>query len=61
MTNQTDKQWAIETQDLDIYYSDFRAVKNVSLKIEPKKITSIIGPSGCGKSNVLRSFNRMND
>ncbi|PKN96024.1 MAG: phosphate ABC transporter ATP-binding protein [Chloroflexi bacterium HGW-Chloroflexi-5] len=61
MTNQTDKQWAIETQDLDIYYSDFRAVKNVSLKIEPKKITSIIGPSGCGKSTVLRSFNRMND
>ncbi|MBA3072621.1 MAG: phosphate ABC transporter ATP-binding protein [Anaerolineae bacterium] len=61
MTNQTDKQWAIETQDLDIYYSDFRAVKNVSLKIEPKRITSIIGPSGCGKSTVLRSFNRMND
>ncbi|PKN90469.1 MAG: phosphate ABC transporter ATP-binding protein [Chloroflexi bacterium HGW-Chloroflexi-7] len=61
MTNQKSKQWAIETHDLDIYYGDFRAVKNVSLKIEPKRITSIIGPSGCGKSTVLRSFNRMND
>jgi len=61
MTDQASKQWAIETQDLDIFYNDFRAVKNVNLKIEPKKITSIIGPSGCGKSTVLRSFNRMND
>jgi phosphate transport system ATP-binding protein len=61
MTNQTSKQWAIETQNLDIFYGDFRAVKDVNLKIEPKRITSIIGPSGCGKSTVLRSFNRMND
>ena len=61
MTDQPSKQWAIETQDLDIFYGDFRAVKNVNLKIEPRKITSIIGPSGCGKSTVLRSFNRMND
>jgi phosphate transport system ATP-binding protein len=56
-----EKQWAIETQELDIFYGDFRAVKHVDLQIEPKKITSIIGPSGCGKSTVLRSFNRMND
>lgn len=61
MTEHTSKQWAIETEDLDIYYGDFRAVKDVNLKIEPQKITSIIGPSGCGKSTVLRSFNRMND
>ncbi len=61
MTDQTSKQWAIETQNLDIFYGDFRAVKDVNLKIEPMKITSIIGPSGCGKSTVLRSFNRMND
>ncbi len=54
-------QWAIETQGLDIYYGTFRAVKNVELQIQPKKITSIIGPSGCGKSTVLRAFNRMND
>ena len=56
-----EKQWAIETQELDIFYGDFRAVKHVNLQIEPKKITSIIGPSGCGKSTVLRAFNRMND
>jgi len=61
MTINENKQWAIETENLDIYYGDFRAVKGVNLKIEPQKITSIIGPSGCGKSTVLRAFNRMND
>ncbi len=59
-TNNT-KTWAIETEDLDIFYGDFRAVKHVDLQFEPRKITSIIGPSGCGKSTVLRAFNRMND
>ncbi len=52
---------AIEARDVSIYYSKFRAVKSVDLRIAPKKITAIIGPSGCGKSTVLRSFNRMND
>jgi phosphate transport system ATP-binding protein len=51
----------ISLQDVSIYYTDFRAVKNVSFKIKPHQITAIIGPSGCGKSTVLRSFNRMND
>jgi phosphate transport system ATP-binding protein len=51
----------IETIDTHLYYGNFRAVKDIDLKIEPKKITAIIGPSGCGKSTVLRSFNRMND
>ena len=55
------KQWAIETDNLDIYYGQFRAVKSISLQVEPQKITAIIGPSGCGKSTVLRAFNRMND
>lgn len=52
---------AIATRNLSIYYGSFRAVKNVSLDIPPRKITAIIGPSGCGKSTVLRAFNRMND
>ncbi|HPH96487.1 MAG TPA: phosphate ABC transporter ATP-binding protein PstB [Anaerolineaceae bacterium] len=52
---------AIETHDMSIFYGAFRAVKDVNLAIEPRKITAIIGPSGCGKSTVLRSFNRMND
>jgi phosphate transport system ATP-binding protein len=54
-------EYAIETENLDIFYGHFRAVKEVNLTIEQKKITAIIGPSGCGKSTVLRSFNRMND
>jgi phosphate transport system ATP-binding protein len=54
-------QYAIEVQDMSFYYGSFRAVKDVNLKILPRKITAIIGPSGCGKSTVLRAFNRMND
>ena len=49
------------SEDVSIYYNQFRAVKNVNLNIVPNKITSIIGPSGCGKSTFLRAFNRMND
>jgi phosphate transport system ATP-binding protein len=52
---------AIEAKDLNIYYGNFRAIKNVNLSIEKQKITAIIGPSGCGKSTMLRSFNRMNE
>jgi phosphate transport system ATP-binding protein len=55
------KNYALEVQDLSFYYGSFRAVKNVNLRIQPRKVTAIIGPSGCGKSTVLRSFNRMND
>jgi len=54
-------QYAIEARELNIYYGDFRAVKDVNLAIERQKITAIIGPSGCGKSTMLRSFNRMNE
>jgi phosphate transport system ATP-binding protein len=57
----TTHDYALEVRDMTFYYSSFRAVKNVNLRIEPQKITAIIGPSGCGKSTVLRSFNRMND
>lgn len=52
---------AVEAQDTAVYYGNFRAVKNISLKIKNKAITAFIGPSGCGKSTVLRVFNRMND
>jgi phosphate transport system ATP-binding protein len=54
-------EYAIEGNNLNIYYGDFRAVKNVSLKFKARQITALIGPSGCGKSTVLRAFNRMND
>ena len=51
----------IKIKDLDLYYGDFKALKNVNLDIEPNKITAFIGPSGCGKSTLLKSLNRMND
>ena len=54
-------QNAIEVRNLHIYYGSFRAIKDVSLQIPPRKISAIIGPSGCGKSTMLRSFNRMNE
>lgn len=53
--------FAIEVKNLSVYYGSFRAIKNVNLHIEARKITAIIGPSGCGKSTLLRSFNRMNE
>ena len=46
---------------LNLYYSDFKALKNVSLGIAPNEITAFIGPSGCGKSTLLKTLNRMND
>jgi phosphate transport system ATP-binding protein len=57
----TNGKYALELQDVHCYYGKFRAVKDVSLRIERQKITAFIGPSGCGKSTVLRSLNRMND
>ncbi|MBW4519176.1 MAG: phosphate ABC transporter ATP-binding protein [Scytolyngbya sp. HA4215-MV1] len=49
------------TENLNIYYGNFLAVKDVSIKIPKHCITAFIGPSGCGKSTVLRCFNRLND
>ena len=51
----------ISIKNLDLYYSDFKALKDVNLEIEANKITAFIGPSGCGKSTLLKSINRMND
>jgi phosphate transport system ATP-binding protein len=51
----------IEVNDLNVYYSDFRAVEGVSLTIEPRTVTAFIGPSGCGKSTFLRTLNRMHE
>ena len=52
---------AIEANHLHIYYGAFKAIHDVSMGVEARKITAIIGPSGCGKSTLLRAFNRMND
>ena len=47
--------------DLNLYYGQFHALKDISLNIQKKEITAFIGPSGCGKSTLLKSLNRMND
>lgn len=51
----------IEARGLGVYYGEFRAVRDVSMRFGKNEITALIGPSGCGKSTVLRCFNRMND
>lgn len=48
-------------ENMDLYYGDFHALKNINMKIDANKITAFIGPSGCGKSTLLKSLNRMND
>ncbi len=55
------QQNKIEISGLDLYYSDFHALKNIDLNIKAGEITAFIGPSGCGKSTLLKSLNRMND
>ena len=61
MPTDTLKQTVIKLKNVNCYYYNFLAVKDVTLGIESNKITALIGPSGCGKSTVLRSLNRMND
>ena len=51
----------LSLQNVNLYYSDFHALKNINLDIPEKQITAFIGPSGCGKSTLLKSLNRMND
>jgi phosphate transport system ATP-binding protein len=51
----------IDVNNLNFYYGDFHALKDISMSIEKNSVTAFIGPSGCGKSTFLRLFNRMND
>ncbi len=52
---------ALSVENLNLYYGEKQALRNISLTIPQKKVTAFIGPSGCGKSTLLRCFNRMND
>jgi phosphate transport system ATP-binding protein len=61
MTVTSNGVYAMEARNMSVYYAKFRAVKDITLKLQARQITALIGPSGCGKSTVLRSFNRMND
>ncbi len=51
----------ISAKDVQVFYGDNHAIKDVSVEIEDKTVTAFIGPSGCGKSTFLRCINRMND
>ena len=51
----------LTAKDLNLWYGDFKALKNISLDVGEREITALIGPSGCGKSTFLKTLNRMND
>jgi phosphate transport system ATP-binding protein len=56
-----DIQPIFSVHDLDFYYGSSKALSQINIEIEPRKVTALIGPSGCGKSTFLRCLNRMND
>ena len=57
----TDHSIKISVQNLNLFYGQFQALKNISMEINANEITALIGPSGCGKSTFLKTLNRMND
>lgn len=57
----TVEKYKLHAKNVNVFYGDFQAIKNVSMNIKPNSITAFIGPSGCGKSTFIRLFNRMND
>jgi len=61
MSTQGEPTYAIQTEDLNLWYGTFQALFDVNLNIRSGRITSLIGPSGCGKSTFLRSVNRINE
>jgi len=56
-----DSKLKFDIKNLDLFYGDFQALKNINMEIREKEVTAFIGPSGCGKSTFLRCLNRMND
>ena len=56
-----ENQYKIITENLNLYYGENHALKNINMKISSGAITAFIGPSGCGKSTFLKTLNRMND
>ena len=60
MTN-TEHKAALRVENLNLYYGDMQALKDITLSFPAHQLTALIGPSGCGKSSLLRCLNRMND
>ena len=52
---------SFDIRDANLWYTDFQALKNITMRIPSGQVTAFIGPSGCGKSTLLKSLNRMND
>jgi len=61
MGQKTAEKVKLQTKNMNLYYGDFHALKDVSIDIVQNKVTAFIGPSGCGKSSFLKSINRLND
>src|SRR5512135_1842497 len=61
VSDEAENKIKMQTENLTVFYREFRAIADVNLPIYAQKITAIIGPSGCGKSTLLRALNRMND
>ena len=61
VTKNVPKKIKLQAKNIDVFYSHFKALKNINLDIYENSVTAFIGPSGCGKSTFLRLFNRMND
>ncbi len=59
--NKNDQSSIVNVEQLNLWFGEMHALKDINLSIYDKKVTAIIGPSGCGKSTLLRCFNRMND
>lgn len=57
----SDKKTKIQVRDLNLWYGENHALKNVNMDIKENSVTAFIGPSGCGKSTFLKTINRMND
>lgn len=61
LTAKTNNNIKIYTKDLNLYYGNSQALKNINITISERQVTALIGPSGCGKSTFLKTLNRMND
>ena len=55
------REATVRVKELNLFYDDVQALRNIELDIPGRQVTAFIGPSGCGKSTLLRCFNRMND
>jgi phosphate transport system ATP-binding protein len=60
-TSQETVEYGLEVKNVAALYGSYRAIKNINMDIQPRKITAFIGPSGCGKSTLIRCLNRMHE